>query len=210
MKIAHLAMTLALVAACSEATDGVIAQAWSPPIADAPGDDAVGATQGDGSAAPAKLDASVVTASVVLLNELSPGGEWVEIVNAGTTPVDLGGWMVADRDKETGGPKKKDGATFPAGTTLAPGAYGIILGGGADSGDACPVGGQAFCTRADFGISKKDGETIFLLDPDGTTLGTMVFPPSPDIAKTSSWCRTPDADPAAGFRLCEATPGAAN
>lgn len=210
MKIARLAITLALLAACSEATDGVIAQAWSPPIADEAGDDAVGATQKDGSATPAKLDASVVTASVVLLNELSPGGEWVEIVNAGEAPVDLGGWMVADRDKATGGPKTKDGAIFPAGTTLAPGAYGIVLGGGVDAGDPCPVGGQAFCTRAGFGISKKDGETIFLLAPTGETLGTMVFPPSPDIAKTSSWCRTPDADPAASFQLCEATPGATN
>lgn len=210
MKIARLATALALLAACSEATDGVVAQAWSPPVADEVGEDAPGSKPKDGGSTPAKLDASVVTASVVLLNELSPGGEWVEIVNAGEAPVDLGGFVVADRDKETGGPKTKDGVTFPAGTMLAPGAYGIVLGGGVDAGDPCPVGDQTFCTRAGFGISKKDGETIFLLAPEGETVGTMVFPPSPDIPKTSSWCRTPNADPRASFQVCASTPGAAN
>lgn len=206
--IHRVALVCVLLAACSEATDGVIDAGWTPPFDDTVADGGPAGSSTSSTTKPA-TDAAVITASSVLLNELSASGEWVEIVNGGAAAVDLGGWMVADLDKDTGGPKIKDGVTFAEGTTLAPGAYGMVLGGGVDAGKPCPAGGATFCVPADFGISKKNGETIFLLGKDGGVLGTMVFPPS-DAGSGQSWCRQPNADPRGQFQPCDESPGAPN
>ncbi|WP_418059917.1 lamin tail domain-containing protein [Pimelobacter simplex] len=59
--------------------------------------------------------------STIKLNEVESNGDavgdWVEITNTGTAPVDVSGWKV--RDADAGHPF----AVVPSGTTLAPGAF---------------------------------------------------------------------------------------
>ncbi len=151
-----------------------------------------------------------VSASNVLINEISGGDEWVELVNSGPGPEDIGGLRLADRDKVTGEPKLVDAITFPPATTLAKGAYVVVRGGGTgDAGKPCPDGGQSHCFNAEFGISTKNGETLFLLAPDGGTLGQVVFPPDGSTPEMS-YSRIPSGVPDAAFRLAPNSPGAPN
>lgn len=201
----------AAVYACSEATDGLLPP--SPPQEEDGGsatdDDEPEADPESSSGRPGKVDAATVSKSVVLLNEISGSGEWIEIVNSGTSSVDISGWHVADRDKDTGEPKLEDAITLPAKTKLAAGAYAVVKGGGIDGGKPCPEGGQAFCIHAEFGISNKNGETIFLLLPDGGVAGSAVYPPDA-AASGDSWGRIPSGDEKGDFQLNAATPGAEN
>lgn len=196
-----------LTFACSEATDGLVP----------PGDSGLsGSTDASPSSSPeasdhpsSKSDAASTSTSRVLINEISGSKEWIEIVNAGASNVELGGWTVADRDKATGGPKLSEAVTFPPGTELAANAYGMVLGGGLDAGKACPNGGQTFCIHAEFGISTKSGETIYLLEGDGAVVDSVVYPPDAS-APGETWGRIPNADPNGHFEPIPATPGAAN
>ena len=159
----------------------------------------------------AKFDAGGnASASVVLINEISGGDEWVELVNSGADPVDLGGYRLADRDKDTGEPKLGEAVTFPSSTSLGSQKYLIVRGGGAgDAGKPCPDGGQSFCFNAAFGISTKNGETIFLVAPDGGTAGKVVYPPNGSGAD-STYSRIPSGNPDGGFKTVPPTPGAPN
>jgi hypothetical protein len=170
-----------------------------------------GASARDALADGARFDAGAnISASATLINELSPGDEWIELVNAGASPEDLAGFRLADRDKSTGEPKLAEAVTFPSGTTLAPGAYLLVRGGGVgDAGRPCPDGGQSACFNAAFGISRKDGETIFLLQPDGGVSGKVVLPPS-SVDAGASWARLPSGVADAGFVPAQPTPGAVN
>lgn len=193
--------------ACSEATDGVRPEG----VAFGGGPDAAAASSAAGcDVGPAGVDAMTASSSAVLINEISGSGEWIEIVNSSASAVDLSGWSVADRDKATGGPKLAEAVTFPDGTSLPAGAYGMVRGGGlGDAGKACPDGGQTFCLHAEFGISNKSGETVFLLGPDAGVLGSVVYPP--DAAHgDDAWGRLPNGDINATFELSRATPGAPN
>jgi len=134
---------------------------------------------------------------------------WIEIVNSGSTPVDVGGWKVADRDKDTGEPTLDEAATIPSGTTLAAKAYGLIRGGGLEAGKECPEGGQAFCIDAEFGTSNSNGETIYLVAANGDVVGAAVYPPNAADGE-DTWGRIPSGDPDGAFRLNKATPGAEN
>ena len=152
----------------------------------------------------------------VLINEISGGDEWVELVNAGAAARDLGGYRLADRDKTTGAPKLQEALVFPAGTSLGAGAYAMVRGGGVgDAGKPCPgpdagdAGAPALCFNAEFGIGNKDGETIFLLAPDGTVVGKVVYP-SKGSSGSRSYSRIPSGVATAGFEGAAETPGAPN
>lgn len=151
-----------------------------------------------------------VSASTFLINEISGGDEWVEIVNIAPQAQDLAGLRLADRDKDTGEPKLREAVTFPAATMVPTNGYVIVRGGGTgDAGRACPDGGQAHCFNAEFGISNKSGETLFLLAADGGTLGKVVFPPDGSTGD-NSYSRIPSGDPDASFKTTKETPGAPN
>ncbi len=199
---AIVSFSVAVGAACSEATDGLV-----PPPIEGASDASV---EGSSSSSSSSSSGSTADANtVVLINEISGDKEWVELVNSGGDAVDVSGWKIADRDKTTGGPKLSEAAELPAGTTLPSGAYGLVLGGGLDAGKDCPSGGQVFCAHAEFGISTKNGETIFLLDGAERVLGSVVFPPDAS-GPDQSWSRRPNADPNGAFSLAPATPGAPN
>jgi hypothetical protein len=196
------------VFSCAESTDGVVPSTTSRPDS--------GVAEGSTSATPT-ADGSVpptpsnVTASPALLNEISPSDEWVEIVATGNTAVDLSGFRVADSSKDGGAPKLADAVIFPAGTVLSPKAYLVVKGGGLDGGvgKPCPDGGQSYCFNAQFGISNKSGETIYLLDDKDAVVGSVVYPPSA-VPAGASWGRIPSGDPNAAFVANVPSPGAAN
>lgn len=200
-------MSLSLVAyACSEAEDG------APVIPANAGADATSeaAPTGDGAAQEASIPVGdAAAARGVILNELSPGDEWIELVNSGKQPVDLSGFYVADRDKDGGAPKVDEAAKIPPGTILSPNAYLLVRGGGLDAGKTCPDGGQSYCLNAEFGIGNKTGETIFLLDPNQKELERVVYPPEA-APKGASFGRIPSGDPMGVFQITVETPGAPN
>lgn len=205
----------AVLVACSEATDGADApgSAWAarPDAQGADGDGAPPVAAGeDGGGTTTLRDASTVSRSTIIINEISGSGEWIELVNAGSNAVDLSGWKVADREKDTGGPKLTDAVTFEPGTVLSPRAYVVVKGGGVDAGVPCPEGGQSYCVFAEFGISSKNGETVFLLWPDAGIAGEAVLPPSTTTPKDSTYSRVPSGVPDAGFMTRAASPGAKN
>jgi hypothetical protein len=210
-----LASSVVSAYACAEATDGLVPDGGSVAEAGAVGSDAgPGGPSADaaaaGDAAP-PFDATTSSSSQVILNEVSAKDEWIELVNAGTSAIDVSGYLVADRDKDTGGPKISDAVTLPPGTILSPRSYVLVQGGGLDDGGKpCPAGPWSYCYNADFGISNKNGETIFFLAPDGGVVGTVVYPPDAASGDDDSYGRIPSGDPAGAFVLTESTPGAAN
>lgn len=216
--LAPLSLAVGLAAyACSSSEPPVTPDGGSdtgvPPIPtvpvpfDAAGDAVVPPPKDSG----AGFDAGTnVTASAILINEISGGDEWVELVNIGAAAEDIGGLRLADRDKTTGEPKLSEAVTFPPATVVARGAYVLVRGGGTgDAGKPCPDGGQSHCFNAEFGISNKSGETLFLLAPDGGTLGKVVYPPDASSG-ARSYSRLPSGDPDASFQNAPETPGAPN
>jgi hypothetical protein len=77
--------------------------------------------------------------------------EWIELYNAGSSAVDLGGWFVDDGEGD-GQPYR-----IPEGTVLLPGAFTLFHG------------------RVT-GVALDDaGDTVRLLDPDGAVVEVVTF-----------------------------------
>lgn len=141
--------------------------------------------------------------SAVRVNEVMTGmtgaaaNEFVELVNAGTEPVDAGGYRVVYRS--AAGTSDTLLAALPAGTILAPGGH-YLLGGGAYAG---PVAAdQSFATglaatAGGVGIRTADGT---LLDSvgygataaNGLVEGTPAAAPPATASPGSSVGRMPD------------------
>lgn len=80
--------------------------------------------------------------------------DWVELYNSSGRTVDLGGWGLSD---DASKPRKWQ---FPAGTTIAPGAYmGIYLSGLNEK--------KSGNFNTNFRLSSSEGETLVLAYPDG-------------------------------------------
>jgi hypothetical protein len=78
--------------------------------------------------------------------------EWVELYNAGPAAVDLTGWQLDDIANGGSAPY-----TFPAGTTLAPGAFALIF-------------------RSDSNVAlNNDADTVRLLGPDGALADSFSY-----------------------------------
>jgi hypothetical protein len=214
--VVAVAAISAALAACAEAADGP-----SSPTATALDSGPSSSTDGssttptDPTSKPPKdssapIDAgSNLSSGSILINEISGSGEWIELVSVGTQATDLSGYKIADRNQDTGEPKIEDAFTFPAGTVVSPRVYVIVQGGGGDAGKPCPDGGQSYCFSARFGISNKNGETIFLLAPDDKVVGKVVYPKD-GSSGDKSYSRLPSGDPSASFEAVTQTPGAAN
>ena len=146
------------------------------------------------------------------VNEVNPvGDDWFELFGAGVEPLDLSGWRLADADAD-GQPRLEEALTVPNGVTLAPGAWLVVRAGlGADARagvqTACVLPGVATCLEAAFGLGAKDGDAVFLLDPDGHPIEAAAFPAGA-VAEGQTWARLPDGQ--GPFGLALPTPGAAN
>lgn len=151
------------------------------------------------------LDASGCTvkpgAALVKLNEVTSkpvaSGPYagphdaIELYNAGGTEADLSGWVLSD---DPTFPIDRT-YTFPAGTTLAPGAFLVLV----SYDDATMTGDYPF------GISDNTVETLTLAGSGGLIIDTVEV----DGYKAQvSYCRLPDGTGA--WDQCEQTFGAAN
>ena len=87
----------------------------------------------------------------VRINEVESNGgptDWIELINTGSDPVDLSGWVLRDNQDASA-------ATIPASTTLAPG--GLLA-----------IDTDVTTGSTNFGLGGADSARVFLAD--GTTL----------------------------------------
>ena len=149
----------------------------------------------------------------VVINEMHATGEdWVELVNKGTTPVDLQGYGLTDSDA-MGAPSLAHPATFPAGTVLGGGDRLLVvleqdpLAGVGPQTTCLTTGGPSTCYYATWGISNLNGEKVFLLAPDQNAVGEAECPPNGAV-DPNPWGRLPDKT--GNFAVTAATPGTEN
>lgn len=129
------------------------------------------------------------TADVVINEVSSAGDDEIELFNLGTAAQDLGGWSVADSDFDpsTGLPADHR-YVFPAGTTIAPGAYLVLV----------------KDTHHPFGLGGSDSVRLF--NAQGEIVDQIAWTSGQAIP---SFCRTPNGT--GGFQTCAASSfGAAN
>lgn len=118
-------------------------------------------------------------------------GDWIELYNPGTEPVDLSGWTLSD-DKDDPGRW-----TFPAGTVLED--YLIVFADRAGTTDAAGYCHTSFALRT-------AGETLYLYDAAGELVDKLKYPEQDfDITYGRAFGSGEDAG-----TFATATPGAAN
>jgi hypothetical protein len=149
----------------------------------------------------------------VVINEVlsfplgpSPAQEWVEILNDGPAPAELGGYVL----------HVGSGATPLPDATLPPGAFALVVGQDfvpADGVDEPPAPGALILTVPHLGKKglSHAGVALALLDGDGQTVSS--FPAKPKPKQGSSVARrspsAPDTLPGS-FATATPTPGRTN
>jgi hypothetical protein len=128
---------------------------------------------------PAPTQAAVVEPTIIKMNEIYSRGvtsdpDWIELYNAGTTPVDIGGYKIYDIGGQ-GGTKPK--MVLPSGTTIPAKGYYVVV---TDIPTTTDPSG--------FGLSSA-GEEVWLENKTGTVIDDVVFP-AMDVTQTYS--RVPD------------------
>lgn len=135
----------------------------------------------------------------VLLNEIDSGpADWIELINPGTSDLDLSGYEIRDNSDD-------HRWFFADGTTIAAGARLVVEA----STPGVDVNGAAQQFQAAIGIGGSD--SIRLYDDAGTQLDTYSWTGHPAIdgnEAAASWARCPDAT--GSFALAEVTQGAPN
>jgi hypothetical protein len=144
----------------------------------------------------------------VLANPLGPEPrqEWVEILNDGSRPAELGGYALIDVGGET---------ALPSGTLL-PGAFALIVNATfeeEDGVDPAPEPGSLVVRVPKLGHNglSNDGEPLSLRDPDGVVISRS--PVGPKTKAGISLSRLSPAAPDAqegAFVLTKPSPGRAN
>jgi len=147
----------------------------------------------------------------VVINEIDPDLDWVELHNTGDAAFDLSGLTLADEEMP-GTPKLAEAIAFPAGTSLAAGAYlfvlakqdAVVMPGEQAPQTMCDPGPSP-CFYAPFGLSGSNGDGLYVLD--GDTVVTSASFGAAAVPAGSTWCR----DDAGNYATCATpTPGAAN
>lgn len=203
-------MALGMITGCAEV---------APPARDAAGDSTAerdaavtDATVAQDSGVMTEDSASDAGAAHVVINEIRAEGEdWIELVNVGTATADLSGWGVSDSDGD-GDARVAMAARFPAGTTLAPAAYLLLVVDQSDAGTGPQMrcvtsGGPATCFHGSFGISASNGESVHLIDPSGRVIESANYPMNAAMTG-ESWGRLPNG--VGAFARNRLTPGEAN
>jgi hypothetical protein len=126
--------------------------------------------------------------SAVRINEINAAGatDWIELRNSGASTVNIGGWLLTDDSN----PRQ---FVFPAGTTLAPGAFAVVH----STSSTLPG-----VFRSPFNLD-RNGETISLYDAATNRIDIARYGPVPDGYTVG---RTPSGI----WTLCEPTPGSPN
>jgi len=118
---------------------------------------------------------AAVVINEVLRNTSGAAGEYVELFNNGAAadePIDIGGWKV-----KAGTSSLTVRATVPAGTTLAPGAYWLVMKGEVDGGAPADAGatGQSNLTGNLPGATGNNLDCVQLTKADDSAVDTIVF-----------------------------------
>jgi hypothetical protein len=132
-----------------------------------------------------------ITASDVTRGTYAGAGDAIELYNVGAAAADLSEWELSD---DAGFPADKT-YVFPAGTTLLPGEFAVVV----RLDDMTGEGDYPF------GVSSSNPETIGLRDAAANVIDSVSFD-GPDA--TISWCRLPDGD--GDWGACALTLGASN
>jgi hypothetical protein len=148
----------------------------------------------------------------VVLNEVladpigpEPAEEWVELVNDGSAPADLKGFVLVDLGGETPLP--------PA--VLAPHAYALLVGEdyvANDGFDPVPAAGTLLIRVPRVGKSglSNDGEPLVLRDASGAIVSSFPAAPKPKSGLSVSRISPSAPDTPGSFALTTPTPGAPN
>lgn len=117
---------------------------------------------------------------MVVINEVTAsdalgGADWIEFYNAGDRAADISGWYFHDNNPTGAGRPY----TFPAGTTIAPGAFLVL------SEDATGATGPAF------GFSASNGDEAHLFDSMMTERDMTSYGPG-QADPPGSWGRSPN------------------
>ena len=191
-------------------------------------DDAKGATSSGGGSAANPVSGgggqnpgAPPGSPTIVFNEVLAVGasEWIEIVNPGTEPIDVGHDAIAGSAKDSTDPKVGSALRFPAGTVIDPGGRVLIMtskskeeAGGPYTKEYCLPDGPDTCYFASFGVSATVGETLHFLSPDDSAVISTAIPMGVSAeagASTAvSQCRLPDVT--GEFAPCATTPGQPN
>jgi hypothetical protein len=154
-----------------------------------------------------------------VINELNGQGslqDYIELFNTGTTSFDLSGYSITQGVGPTGPADVTKGLVFPAGTSLDAGGYLLVVAnqpsrdGPHAHCNVVPGFPDIVCYFVDWGISKTNGDSVYLLAPNSTTFDTAMFPPVGPAQPPDgrSYGRYPDG--AGAFQPTMWTPGASN
>lgn len=95
---------------------------------------------------------------VVVDPDYDETSDWIELYNAGSETLDIGGWYLSDNFNT------KDKWSFPIGVAIKPGAYLVIWADGVNTG-----------LHTNFKLS-SDGEDIILSNEQGETIDSIAYP----------------------------------
>lgn len=151
-----------------------------------------GGLAGDGgsTATAVRINELVADNEGSTLDDLGLPSDWIELVNPGAEPVDLGGYGLSD---DWTSPLAW---RLPEGFELAPGEHRVLW---AD-GSAVPT-----ADHLPFALS-ADGEGVGLFAPDGSVVDWVVFPA---LDEDQAWARLPDGGEA-WEAMPHGTPAAVN
>jgi hypothetical protein len=149
----------------------------------------------------------------VILNEVlanplgpEPAEEWVEIVNDGAAPADLGGYVLVDSGGETPLPS----------ATLAPGAFALLVNEtfvAADGVDPEPAAGTLILRVPHLGKNglSNAGEALSLMDAGGAVVSRFPATPKPKAGRSVARLApaAPDDVPSS-FAIATPSPGGTN
>ena len=96
--------------------------------------------------------------------------EFVEILNTGSEPVEIGGWQLSDR-----GTKANKRFTFPSDTVIAPSEYIVLFGGGGtpnECGISSEFGKVCFDDGTIGGGLTNSNDAVFLINASGDTIAS--------------------------------------
>jgi hypothetical protein len=180
--------------------------ATPPPDLGGPSPD-LGGTDGGSSPGPGALAINEIRAT---------GDDWIELMNTGTTSLDVSGLRVADYDDAAMGPKVAEAVAIPAGTIIPAGGYFVVVAdvaaprAGLQTG--CLAGVVPACVEAPYGLSGSRGDRVFVLAAASDTVLLEAEYPGPGAPTTvpdgSTWARLPNGSGA--FSVGAPTPAAEN
>jgi hypothetical protein len=137
------------------------------------------------------------------------GGEYVEVLNLGEGPLDLGGWRLAKRTAS--GTVSSCAVAAPPGAVLAPGAVALVAGGAYDGRYALPADVPVLACGATAllgGIANDRAPELLLADPVGAVLATFGAAGAPICAVAAEKVDPAGPDAPANLACTDGTPGA--